>query len=223
MRLSPALVFNILLRLLMLYLLLETLLLPNDPRFVGKAIPVRNFIIVGSLSLVVPLIYFLNKRRKGYPFLLDFVYLSIFTFDMLGNSLNLYDTVWYFDIISHFHGTGAFAAVAYLIVLSRRQKNVIKLSDFELVLYVFAISTLIHVALELQEYYTDVFFGTRNVIGKNADIIQGMADTAHDLVAGFVGSFVYMGLVKVLFSINPMYKRKMLDSIGVLFTRRSFK
>ena len=39
---------------------------------------------------------------------------------------------------------------------------------------------------QLQEYYTDVFFGTHNV--------RGVADTVNDLAAGLAGMAVYVGL-----------------------------
>lgn len=44
------------------YFLIEVLLNPDGPRFAGKAIPVRNLIIVGSLSLVFPAFYLAGKR-----------------------------------------------------------------------------------------------------------------------------------------------------------------
>ncbi|MBI2084515.1 MAG: hypothetical protein HYT70_02790 [Candidatus Aenigmarchaeota archaeon] len=218
MRPSLSLILNILLRLLIVYFLVEVMLFPEDPRFAGKAIPLRNLIIVGGLSLLFPLLYFLGKKRKSYPYLADFIYLSIYIFDMAGNSLNLYDTVWYYDIIAHFYGTGAFAAVAYLVILGRQKFGAIKLSGFEILLFAVGIATIIHVGLELQEYYTDVFFGTHNVVGKTNDV-QGMADTGHDLVAGFLGSFVYIWAVNLLFALNSRYKNETLESLGTIFTR----
>jgi hypothetical protein len=43
-----------------------------------------------------------------------------------------------------------------------------------------------HILLEAQEYYSDVWFGLRNV--------RGTWDTVNDLLAGAAGSVVYAGI-----------------------------
>lgn len=179
------LIVNLFLRLTILYFLGEVMLFPDDPRFAGKAIPIRNLIIVLSLSLLFPLLYFLKKRwpfgkaqafdseaqaRRGYPFWFDNLYLSIFWLDMAGNSFNLYDTHFYFDLIPHFHGTGAIVAVF--------QGALGFSTPISLVL-----GNGIHILLEAQEYYTDVFFGTHNV--------RGAFDTQNDVIFGILGSLAY--------------------------------
>ncbi|MBI3290225.1 hypothetical protein HYZ78_02425 [Candidatus Microgenomates bacterium] len=165
---------NILIRLSIIYFLGEVLLFPEDPRFEGKAIPIRNLLIVVTLSLLLPALHFLKKKWKHYPVWLDNLYLSIFWLDMAGNSFNLYDTIFFFDLIPHFHGTGAIAAVL--------------MGAFGLS-FLAAVGTanIIHMVLEAQEYYTDVFFGTHNV--------RGLYDTVNDLVVGLVGAIIYCGLL----------------------------
>jgi hypothetical protein len=100
-------------RLSIAYFMAEVWLTPNDPRFAGKAIPIRNLIVVGGMSLVFPGQHMAWKRRRWrrYPFGLDNLYLSIVWLDMAGNSLNLYDRYFHFDLVRHFHGTGAIAVV----------------------------------------------------------------------------------------------------------------
>lgn len=169
------LLVNIFLRLGILYFLGEVLLFPDDPRFAGKAIPIRNLIIVISLSLLFPVLHFLRKQWKHYPVWLDNLYLSIFWLDMAGNSFNLYDGYFYFDLIPHFHGTGAVAGVLA--------------GAFGLpFLSAVGLGNIIHMLLEAQEYYTDVFFNTHNV--------RGVFDVVNDLVAGLVGSLVYVVFVR---------------------------
>jgi len=161
---------NLIIRISTLYFMSEVLLFPNDPRFAGKAIPIRNLIIVVSFSLLFPALYFLRKKWKKYPIWADNLYLSIFWLDMAGNSFNLYDTYYYFDLIPHFHGPGAIAlvfAIAFGFTL----------------LEGIGLATIIHMALEAQEFYTDVFFGTHNV--------RGTADTVNDIVVGIVGAALY--------------------------------
>ncbi len=168
---------NIFIRLGILYFLGEVLLFPEDPRFAGKAIPIRNLIIVLSLSLLIPALYWAKRKwnfgwlaTKAYPFWLDNLYLSIFWLDMAGNSFNLYDTYFYFDLIPHFHGTGAIAGVL---------AGAFGLSFLAAV----GLGNIIHMLLEAQEYYTDVLFNTHNV--------RGVFDVVNDLVVGVAGSLVY--------------------------------
>jgi hypothetical protein len=192
-------IINLLIRLSILYFLVEVLLFPNDPRFAGKAIPIRNFIIVISLSLLFPLFYFLKKRWSKYPWWFDNLYLSIFWLDMAGNSLNLYDSFFYFDLIPHFHGTGAIAAVAA--------------GAFSLgFLGAVGLANIIHILLEAQEYYTDVLFGTHNV--------RGVFDTVNDMVVGVAGSTFYVG---ILLAKRPAWLAKIIKTkLLVLFALTGF-
>ena len=165
---------NFAIRLSILYFLGEVFLLSDDPRFAGKAIPVRNLIIVLTFSLLFPFFYFIKKRWKKYPFWFDNLYLSLFWLDMAGNSFNLYDSYYYFDLLPHFHGTGAVAVVFYGALRFQA-------------LSALGLATIIHVLLEAQEYYTDVFFNTHNV--------RGVFDPINDLVAGILGAALYIGLI----------------------------
>jgi len=160
---------NFFLRATSAYFLAETLLKPNDPRFAGKAISPRNLIFLGGLSLLFPALR-LGGRWRRYPFALDNLYLSIFWLDMAGNSFNLYDTHFYFDLIPHFYGTGSAVVVI---------KRLLGLSTMSAV----GLTNMLHILLEAQEYYTDVLFGTHNV--------RGVSDHVNDLLAGLAGTTVY--------------------------------
>ena len=166
-------IVNFAIRLSILYFLGEVFLFPDDPRFAGKAIPVRNLIIVLTFSLLFPFFYFIKKSWKKYPFWFDNLYLSLFWLDMAGNSFNLYDTYYYFDLLPHFHGTGAVAVVLYGAFRFQA-------------LSALGMATIIHVLLEAQEHYTDVFLKTHNV--------RGVSDTINDLTVGILGAALYIGL-----------------------------
>jgi hypothetical protein len=175
------LLVNILLRLSIFYFLIEVLIFPDDPRFAGKAIPLRNFIIVITLSLLFPFLHFLKKRWKHYPVWADNLFLSIFFLDMFGNSLNLYDSYYYFDLIPHFHGPGALAMTL--------------ISAFSLpALSAIGVSSVVHILLEAQEYYTDLFLGTHNV--------RGTTDVVNDLIVGILGVVVYILIYRFFQGIN---------------------
>jgi hypothetical protein len=161
---------NLLLRAHTAYFLWEVLTHPDDPRFAGKAIPIRNLVIVSALSLIFPFLHLARRRWRSYPWGTDCLYLSIFWLDMLGNSRNLYDTHYYFDLVPHFHGSGALAAAL---------KTAFDLPTLSAV----GLANMVHVALEGQEYYTDVVFSTHNV--------RGVSDTVNDLLAGLCGTISY--------------------------------
>jgi hypothetical protein len=89
---------------------------------------------------------------------------------MAGNSLNLYNTYEHFDLLPHVHGTGAAAVVL---------KGAFGLPALSAA----GLATMIHVALEGQEYYTDILFGTHNV--------EGVSDVVNDLIVGLIASVLY--------------------------------
>lgn len=167
---------NVALRLHILYFLWEVLRQPHDPRFERKALPIRNLVVVLLGSMVFPAAHVLRRRRSDYPFGLDNLYLSIFWLDMAGNSFDLYERYRDFDVIPHTHGTGALGVVLQGAGLSASSA--------------IGWATVLHVLLEMQEYYTDVFFETRNV--------HGARDVIKDLTAGIAGVLLYVPLYALL-------------------------
>ncbi len=170
---------NVLLRASSAAFLADVLRRPRDPRYAGKAIPVRNVLIVGSLSLAFPALYLARKdlRRtwRGYPFWTDNLYLSIFWLDMAGNAFNLYDRYTNFDLIPHFHGSGALAAVLMRAFNWPAGRTLL-------------VANAAHALLELQEIATDLLCGTHNV--------RGAWDSEGDLAAGLLGTFAYVGVAR---------------------------
>ena len=191
-RRQALLALNIAIRAAIIYWLAEAWILQDDPRFADKAIPERNTIIVGSLSLLFPAIWYFRKLDwRTYPLGLDILYLSIYAIDMAGNSFDLYDSYTYFDLIPHFHSPGALAVIISVYWVRTRHPDALQRPArgwlVETTLVAAGIATMVHVILEAQEYYTDVLAGTVNV--------GGVADTVNDLVVGLVGVFVYPPLM----------------------------
>jgi len=182
------LALNIVVRLAIVYWLAEAWILRDDPRFAGKAIPERNAVIVGTLALLFPAIWWFRRLPwSRYPLGLDIVYLSIYALDMAGNSFGLYNNYPNFDLIPHFHSPGAVSLIVATYWTRRREPEAPNLPNrrwlAEATLYGAGIASMIHIALEAQEYYTDVIAGTHNV--------EGVADTVNDLVVGLLGSLIY--------------------------------
>jgi hypothetical protein len=172
---DPGFVVNILSRLGILAFTIDALINAGDQRFEGKALGPRNVGILLGLSMLFPILHFIYKRWKEYPYWYDNLYLSIFWLDMSGNSLNLYNAVEWWDHVPHSHGTGALAMVL--------------IGAFGLApLAAAGLATMLHVALEIQEYYGDVLLHTHNV--------KGIADSMNDLAYGLIGVVAYTLIAK---------------------------
>jgi hypothetical protein len=169
---------NLALRLVITGVVGHALLHKDDPRYTGKAIGTRGLVLVAG-SVLVPALQLTTRRSERYPLAIDNLYLSIFALDLAGNFADLYDRYEHFDLIPHFHGTGAASVV--LAALMRRPP-----------LIGAGVAQVVHVGLEAQEYYSDVLFGLRNV--------RGTSDTVTDLLAGAAGSVVYAGIAHRLWS-----------------------
>jgi hypothetical protein len=166
---------NLGMRFIIVGVVLDALLHPDDGRYAGKGIGKRGLVLVAA-SLLIPLMQGTARRGERYPLATDNLYLSIFALDLAGNYLDLYNRFVHFDLIPHFHGTGASTLV--LASMLRRP-----------LLAGVGLTQIIHVALEAQEYYSDVLFDLHNV--------RGTWDTVGDLVAGAAGSLTYAGIVSI--------------------------
>jgi hypothetical protein len=167
---------NLLLRVGLAGVLVEALARPDDRRFAGKAIGKRGLVMI-PLSLLVPVSQLSRRRtsdQRPYPVWIDDLWLSIFVLDLAGNHFDWYDRYRHFDAIPHAHGTGAATVVA---------AELLEMPALSAV----GLAQLGHILLEAQEYYSDVWFGLRNV--------RGTWDTVNDLLAGAVGSAGYAALL----------------------------
>ena len=164
---------NLAFRMVVVGVVTDAMLHPDDGRYAGKGIGTRGLVLVGA-SLLVPALQLTTRRGERYPLATDTLYLSIFALDMAGNYLDLYDRYVLFDLIPHFHGTGAAT-----IVLSNLLRQPL--------LAGVGLAQILHIGLEAQEYYSDVLFDLHNV--------RGTWDTVNDLLVGAAGSVAYAGIV----------------------------
>ena len=99
--------------------LLVGLVFPDIPGVEGKGWPERCFGYPFA-GLIVPFIWHLAGRRSNYPYLADSLLVTPFVLDLLGNLVNLFDTVASFDDILHFFNW--VFLVAGLVLLLERQR-----------------------------------------------------------------------------------------------------
>ena len=167
-----ALALDIALRIAIAVFAVDSWLNPTDPRYEGKNLGGRNVFIL-FFTLLVPFYYWARREWPKYPVWWDVLYLSVFALDMAGNFLDLYNTMEGFDHIPHFHGPGAFAVV----FAAAFGFAPIAAAGF---------ATILHTTLEVQEFYADLYAGTKNV--------RGLFDSMNDLSAGLLGVGIYLVL-----------------------------
>ena len=180
-----ALAVNLALRGIIYGVVVHALLDPDAPQYVDKAIGSRGLVLIPA-SLVLPLIHWVRRRGGRYPIWTDNLYLSIFALDMGGNLLDLYDRYFFFDLATHAHGTGALT-----VVLSELVRGPVAVGV--------AAAQIVHVLLEAQEYYSDEWFGLRNV--------RGTWDTLNDLLVGVAGSLAYGAMYAALRRVGWINRR----------------
>lgn len=166
---------NILLRIAILAMSVDTIVNASDPRFAGKALAPRDVIISFGFAMLFPLFWRLRYRRREwreYPWWFDALYLSLFAFDMAGNSLGLYNShPGTFNDITHTYGN-----FALTIVLA----GAFGFTTLEAM----GLATMMHVVLQVEELYGDIYLHTHNILGIELEYQQFIGGMIAVLVAG---------------------------------------
>jgi hypothetical protein len=142
-------------------------------RFAGKAFGWR---LVGYsvAAVLVPAVWAARGRRGSYPFAADTLFVLPFLIDTIGNALDLYDTIDWWDDANHFVNwallTGALAAV----LLHKR------LPRTELFALVVGFGAVTAILWELGEYFA--------FIRNSPERATAYTDTLGDLTLGLIGS-----------------------------------
>jgi len=137
------------------------------------------------LALTVPLVWFLYWReRVSFPWLADLmVTITCFT-DILGNQMNLYDTVVWFDDWMHFMNTGLLAGAVILLTMHRS-------SSFGAILErALAFGATAAIGWELAEFFAFIRFSPERH--------NGYADTLGDLTLGMLGAIAATAVIHAL-------------------------
>ncbi|HEU0130503.1 MAG TPA: hypothetical protein VFQ85_05870 [Mycobacteriales bacterium] len=87
-------------------------------RFADKAMTARAVLYPAAAALV-PAVWVISRRRSAYPALVDLLVTTPFVVDLLGNALDLYDRVSWFDDACHLVNWGILTG-AVAVPLARR-------------------------------------------------------------------------------------------------------
>ncbi|TME40929.1 MAG: hypothetical protein E6I57_05020 [Chloroflexi bacterium] len=170
-------IVNLLLRLAIFAMSVDAIVHSGDARFAGKALAPRDVIISFGLAMLFPLFWKLRYQRRQwheYPWWFDSLYLSMFAFDMAGNSFGLYNAyIGEFNDVTHTYGNGA-----VMIVLA----GAFGFTTLEAM----GITTMLHLVLQVEEYYGDKFLGTHNIVGMEGEYQQFIGGLVAVTVCGII-------------------------------------
>jgi hypothetical protein len=148
---------------------------PDLPQFEGKAFTGRA-IGYPVAVLVVPAVWWLAGRRRGraYPFDVDILLTLPFLIDMIGNALDLYDSISWWDDANHL--------VNWAILVTGFGRLLVRLPLDRLVVAGLAVGfgAVTAILWELLEYVT--------FIRHSSELDTAYTDTLGDLTLGLTGS-----------------------------------
>ena len=154
-------------------LLLLPLFLPDLAQYEGKGMSWRT-LVFPLAGVIVPVLWHLTGRKKPYPYLADNILVLPAATDVIWNTLDAYDRVWWWDDANHLVNSMVFAAVIGLWV-SRHPLG--WLVRFGLAL---GLGMTLQVLWEIGEYL--VF------VANLSDIENVYGDTIGDLALDLLGS-----------------------------------
>ena len=127
--------------------------------------------------LALPVLWHVLKKRGPYPYTADALITFPFFVDIMGNVLNLYDTIGWWDDVNHF-ANWLFLSLGFGVLLLRTRFEPIALAGF-----VLAFGASLAILWELGEYLT--FIRTNE-----EEFSTAYTDTLGDLTFDLVGSLI---------------------------------
>lgn len=127
------------------------------------------------MAFVLPAAWWVFWRdRVSFPWLADLLVTFTCFSDTLGNRLDLYDTIWWFDDVVHLVNTGLFAAALLLLTLPRSASLGATIER------ALAVGVTAALAWEIGEYFA--------FLSAYSGRIDAYADTLGDLALGTIGA-----------------------------------
>jgi len=142
-------------------------------RFAGKAFGWR-LIGYSVAALLVPAIWAARGRRSPYPYAADTLFVLPFLIDTIGNALNLYDTIDWWDDANHFVNWALLSGAVATVLL---RTHVARAELFALVVGFGAVTAILW---EIGEYFA--------FIRNSSELATAYTDTLGDLSLGLSGS-----------------------------------
>ena len=169
---------NIFLKVSLSLLIIHAIFFSDLPHYKDNAIATR-VILYPIAAIATWFIYslILKKKTKEYPYIMDICMTFVVASDLLGNTLDLYNTIWWWDDAMHFLLT-----IPWVIVFGYflRNKGLSRKVLFGLVL---AYGSTTHIIWEIFEYLSFVR-------SNPTESLTAYQDTIGDLVLSLSGTLV---------------------------------
>jgi hypothetical protein len=172
-KLPPAFWVGISLKAGLVLLLLLPLFRPHLEQYDGKGMSWR-ILVFPLAGLIVPLLWHATGARSPYPYLADNLLVLPPLTDVMWNTLDAYENIWWWDDANHFVNAMIFAAVIGLWAGRYPLGPVVRLG------LALGLSMTLQVLWELGEYWF--------LIAELSSSVQGYEDTISDLAFGLVGA-----------------------------------
>jgi len=156
-------------------LLLLPLLQPTLEHYEGKGMSWR-ILVYPFAGVIVPVIWRATGSRAPYPYLADNLLVLAPVTDMIWNTLDAYDRVWWWDDVNHLLYGMVFAAVIGLLVSRSPVGSAVR---YGLAL---GLGVTLLVLWEIGEYAV--------ILTAISDMENAYDDTVGDLVFGLAGSML---------------------------------
>jgi hypothetical protein len=159
--------------------------MPNLEQFAGKGFAARLF-LYPVMMLVAPAVWWLLARRGNrsgaVPWIPFTLIMLPFLIDVTGNTLDLYDSVWWWDDANHFVNWFLLNLGVGLLLAGAA-----RLPGWASLLMVSGIGAIMAIGWEIGEYFAFIRGGT--------ELATAYTDTLGDLVLGTLGAAVAGALV----------------------------
>jgi hypothetical protein len=186
-RLPAAFWLGVGLKTLLVLLLLLPLLLPDLEQYEGKGMSWR-ILVYPLAGVVIPVLWYATGQRSPYPYLADNLLVLPAITDVIWNTLDAYDRVWWWDDVNHLVNSMVFAAVIGLWAGRYPLGQVVR---FSLAL---GLCMTLQVLWELGEYA--VFVANMSTVD------NAYEDTIGDLSLDLVGAL--LGAAFALFAVRTL-------------------
>lgn len=152
--------------------------IPALPQFAGKAFGAR-LVAYPVMMLVVPALWLLTHRRRSAasaPWGAFSLVMAPFLVDVTGNTLDLYDSISWWDDVNHFANWALLCSGLGLLLVGRIEIG------WARVLLVTGLGAVLAIAWELAEWYTFIRHGT--------ELDTAYQDTLGDEALGTLGALM---------------------------------
>lgn len=125
-------------------------------------------------GLIIPVAWRLTGSRRPYPYLADGLLVSVPLMDVVWNTFDAYDRIWWWDDLTHLLNA---VVIAFVIGLWLRRYDLGPAVQFFLIL---GVSMTLAVVWELAEYPT--------FLNSSDELATAYEDTLSDLAFAFIGA-----------------------------------